>query len=84
MAAKAKDKPGTVGELTPTVTDEFGGQFVEVVSGKHKGKRGAVISPLKRDKDGLVTAGLLRTRDDDTQRIPVDYKDLRITLSTGR
>jgi hypothetical protein len=93
VATKTKSKTKTTrrngtGGDTPVLTSapdttQFTGQFVKVVSGKHKGLEGAIISATKRDKDGVDKQGVLRTRDDDTQRVIVDYKDLEL-VPAGR
>lgn len=90
MATRAKttrkktSRKGTRVLTAAPDTTRFTGQFVEVVSGKHKGLKGAIIQATHMDENGVDDEGILRTRDDDTQRVVVDYKDLELRDQAGR
>lgn len=54
------------------------GGFVQIVSGEHEGRYGVLISAPSVDNC------VVRTRDDDSERLVVAYKDLRPADAGGR
>jgi hypothetical protein len=85
--SKSTSKKASAGQSIPSAapdTTRFTGQFVKVVSGEHKGLQGAILRATRMDKDGVDDQGVLRTRDDDSQRVVVDYKDLEALDQTQR
>lgn len=60
-------------------------QFADVISGEHKGRYGAVVEIASRDKDtGLPDSFVLRTRDDNDERLVVSAEDLRPAIAGKR
>lgn len=54
------------------------GHFVEVISGDHKGRYGVLIE--EADKDNVI----IRTRDENSERLVVKYADLEPSRSGKR
>lgn len=75
---KAEDAPqapdATVRSTNDTrgVHDAVEGHFVDVVDGPHKGRYGVLLTVGENPKESTV-----RTRDEYTDLISVDYADLR-------
>jgi sRNA-binding protein len=70
-AAKVK-KPQPLTDQNAPIGGLYVGTHAKVVSGEHEGKHGAIIEDLPNDSDVI-----LRTRDDNSERIVVAYNDLR-------
>lgn len=52
------------------------GHFVQAVDGKHKGLYGVLDSIVTVGADGFPSTVIVTTRDDEAQRVIVDYADL--------
>lgn len=65
--------------------DAVQGQFVDVVDGEHKGRRGAFLSVVEHDLegDGFPKSILVRTRDELNELLTVAYEHVRPSKYTG-
>jgi hypothetical protein len=59
------------------------GTFVSVVSGPHRGRYG-VFHAVGEERAGWPVTAVVRTRDDEDERIVVDYGDLRPDVAGRR
>lgn len=84
--ATAKKKPAAQKSKVTKKKPEFNGgravheaqvgHFAEAVTGDHSGRYG-VLDNVSVDKYGVPTTGVLRTRDSRSERLVVNYSDLR-------
>lgn len=58
--------------------DAVQGSFVDVVAGEHEGRRGSFEHVVTyNDKDGYPETVLIRSRDQRSEPLVVNYKDVR-------
>ena len=64
-------------------SDAYHGSWVDVVSGEHAGRRGALLETVESEADGYPKVVSVRTRDADNLVLHVAYKDVRPSEYTG-
>lgn len=60
------------------------GRFGRVTKGEHAGRYGVLEQAAGIDKDGFPTTVIFRTRDDNSERLVVNYDDIEPALAGGR
>jgi hypothetical protein len=63
--------------------DAYHGSWVDVVSGEHKGRYGALLGTVSSGPDGYPEVVSIRTRDADNLVLDVAYSDVRRSEKTG-